>query len=121
MRCLVEHGLDKGMDADFRTSVCEDRRRFSLDWFSKKLPNGESTKHNWLIFQKLKNLFLVFAAYYLEKFFKDNKCHILPITKEDFQTGNICTDWKSMKIHLNIKNSYLEWRFLGKRLKTEGP
>jgi hypothetical protein len=50
-----------------------------------------------------KNIFFVFAAYYLEKFFKENRCHNLPITKEDFQTGNFCTDWKSMKIHLNIK------------------
>jgi hypothetical protein len=44
-----------------------------------------------------------FSCVLLEKFFKENRCHILPITIEDFQTGNICTDWKSMKIHLNIK------------------
>jgi hypothetical protein len=38
----------------------------------------------------LKNIFFVFAAYYLEKFFKENRCHILPITKEDF------SDWKHL-------------------------
>jgi hypothetical protein len=27
--CLVEHGPDRGMDSDFRTSVSEDRRRLS--------------------------------------------------------------------------------------------
>jgi hypothetical protein len=39
--CLVQYGPDQAMDADFCTSVSEDRRRFSLDWFSKKLRNKE--------------------------------------------------------------------------------
>jgi hypothetical protein len=117
-RCLVEHGPGQETDADFRASGSEDKRRFSLDWFSKKILNGELKKQ---LADLLKNLFSVFAAYYLEKFFEESRCHILPITKEDFQTGNTCIDWKSMKIHPNIKTVTWSGNCWRKDWKLERP
>jgi hypothetical protein len=51
--CLIKHGTDQGLDTGFCTSVPEDRRQFSYNWFSKKLPNEEHTKCNWLIYSNI--------------------------------------------------------------------
>jgi hypothetical protein len=107
-RCLVEHGPDQGMDADFRTSVSEDRRRFSLDWFSKKLPNGESTKRNRLIYLKTKKSLFCFCCILFGKVFEGKQISQLANHKRGF------SNWKHLyrlEEHENSperKNSYLE-------------
>jgi hypothetical protein len=85
IRCLVEHGPDQGMDADFRTSVSEDRRRFSLDWYSKKNCRMANQQNAICWFtKKLKiSFFFVFCfcCILFGKVFQGK--HVLPVTKED--------------------------------------
>ncbi|KAH1172288.1 hypothetical protein KIL84_007906 [Mauremys mutica] len=53
IRChLIEHGPDQGKYADFCESTSEDGRKFSGDCFFKKLFNGETIEHNWLIYSE---------------------------------------------------------------------
>jgi hypothetical protein len=75
---------DQGMDDDFRISVSEDKRRFSLDWFSTKLPNGESTKRNWLIYLDTQKYLFSFCCILFGKLFQGKQVLHLANHKRGF-------------------------------------
>lgn len=56
---LVSHGPGQGKNSDFYFSQHTiSKRRFSVNWFNKMLPNGEHIEHLWLIYSdKTKSLY----------------------------------------------------------------
>lgn len=52
-RCyLVENGPIQGKDFDLKLSISDDERAFSMDWFSKTMPNKEKVDRIWLVYSK---------------------------------------------------------------------
>ncbi|KAF0768643.1 zinc finger MYM-type protein 1-like [Aphis craccivora] len=56
---LINHGPQQGKSSDFYFSEnITDKRRFTINWFTKILPNGEKVERSWLLYSdKTKSLY----------------------------------------------------------------
>jgi len=56
---LINHGPEQGKSSDFYFSEnITDKRRFTINWFTKILPNGEKVERSWLLYSyKTKSLY----------------------------------------------------------------
>jgi type II secretory pathway component PulJ len=85
------------------------------------LPDGESTKRNWLVYSKTQISFLLLQHIIWRSFSRKTDV----ISFQEYK--RIFSDWKHLyrfeehEYSPEHKNNYFEWKFLEKRLKTVGP
>jgi hypothetical protein len=49
---VIIKGVDQGKDFNYHKSVDAKNRHFSVEWFEKKLQNGDVVNRDWLLYSK---------------------------------------------------------------------
>ncbi|EZA62143.1 hypothetical protein X777_03750, partial [Ooceraea biroi] len=62
---LVEQGPDQRKDSNFFLSETINNRKFSKEWFKRKLANGQFIERTWLIYSKKRGQYFIFLAFFL--------------------------------------------------------
>lgn len=85
---LIEQGPDQGKESDFSLSETNNRK-FSKEWFRKKLTNGQFIERTWLIFSKKNRQYFVFLVFFLIHHGQIFKYHHLVTQHKVLMTGDI--------------------------------
>lgn len=112
---IVELGPEHDLSADFSKSADHEGRQFSIKWFHKIMPNGETVKRDWLMYSRYKGSLFCFPCLLFAKF-RDRR----PLLCDpDYGFSK----WKKLnpKIpehenSIDHRNSYITWKEFEKRI-----
>lgn len=118
---LVERGPDQGKDINFSLFQTKDSRKFSCEWFTRKLFNCQVLDRTWLIYSEERNALFCFCCVLFSTVLLTNpNVSSLANPKKGFD------DWRHLSPripdHENSlfhKDNFIKWRTLEKNFRSK--
>ncbi|KMQ87036.1 zinc finger mym-type protein 1-like protein [Lasius niger] len=117
---LIEQGPDQGKESNFSLSEMNNRK-FSKEWFKRKLANGQFIERTWLIYNKRKNAIFCFPCILFNPSWPPN-----PAISSLSDPTRGFNDWRHLSPripdHENStlhRENYIKWKTIEKGLRSK--